>query len=399
LNLLISSFVYFPETIGSREHDLASGLVKLGYDVFVITGLPSYPTGVVYNGYNKKANKWEVLDGVNIYRLPYVGERGRSSVKRVFSFILFSLLSLTAVFSQNLKPDVVRANQLGLPGYLISKFKRVPLYLEVQDMWPEWSKTSNFSIGNLLYKILDWQQRKIYQSSYKITTISKRFKKHLESKGVTSKKINIISNWASSNSFRVVPKDLNLGIKEGFIDKFNIMYAGNIGSAQGIDILIKSANIINENPDIKFVVIGEGLEKDDLEKQAKNLKLKNIRFLGKKSPEELVEYLAWADLLFLPLRKDPVYEVTIPSKTFTYLACGRPILASANGAVADLISELDVGIVVPPEDPESVTLAIQEFMMKDKKSRELLGINARLAHEKYFDPKILIQNYDQLFKS
>lgn len=399
MKILISSFVYFPEEIGIREHNLASGLVKLGHEVWVITGLPSYPIGLVYDGYKKKSKKWEIVDGVKIFRVPFIGERGKSPIKRISRFLLFSILTLRTVYSQNLQPDIVRANQLGLPGYLISKFKRVPLYLEVQDMWPEWSKTTNFSMSNLLYKILDWQQRKIYQNSYQITTISKRFKQYLESKGVPSRKITIISNWAGSNSFRVVSKDLDLGKKEAFIGKFIIMYAGNIGSAQGIDNLLKSALLLKEKSEIQFIVIGEGIEKKDLENQARNLELNNVRFLGKKSPDELVEYLAWAELLYLPLRKDPVFEVTIPSKTFTYLACGRPILASANGDVADLVSELDVGIVVPPEDPEALTSAIQEFMLKDKNSRELIGANARLAYEKYFDPKILIQNYDELFKS
>ena len=126
MKILISSFVFYPEPIGLHEHDLASGLVNLGHDVFVITGLPSYPAGVVYQDYQDKAGKWETVDGVKIYRVPFIGNRSRSPVKRIFSFLNFLFLTLQALYSQKIKPDIIRANQFCLPGFLISKLQRIP---------------------------------------------------------------------------------------------------------------------------------------------------------------------------------------------------------------------------------------------------------------------------------
>ena len=115
MNIVFSSFIYYPEPIGLREHDLAAGLVKLGHDVTVITGLPSYPAGIVFDGYSGKANKWEVVDGVKIFRIRFVSERSRSPIKRIIAFFKFSFLTITALYLQKIKPDCVRANQFGLP--------------------------------------------------------------------------------------------------------------------------------------------------------------------------------------------------------------------------------------------------------------------------------------------
>jgi len=382
-----------------REHDLAAGLVSLGHEVVVITGLPSYPAGIVYDGYKDKANKWEIVNGVRIYRIPFVGDRGRSPIKRIGSLLLFTFFTIRALYSQKIQPDMVRANQFGLPGYLIGFLRDIPFFLDVQDMWPEWAKTSNFSLSKFFYEILDWQQKQVYKKARKITTISRRFKQYLESKGVPTEKIFILSNWAGSDDFRVAPRDINLGLQEGLAGKFNIVYAGNIGSAQGVEIVLQSAEALGNSDQFQFIVIGDGLEKNDLENQARQMGLETVRFLGKKAPGQLAQYLAWADVLLLPLRKDPIYEVTIPSKTFTYLACGRPILVSANGDVADLISEIGAGIVVPPEDAQALALAIQELMSMEPSQREQYGRNAQIAYQKYFDRNELIRQYDQLIST
>lgn len=340
-----------------------------------------------------------MVAGVKIFRLPFIGDRAPSPVKRILSLLRFSLLSVQALYSQKLQPDLVRANQLGLPGYLVSHLKRIPLFLDVQDMWPEWAKTSNFNLSTLLYVILDFQQKMIYRRARKITTISKRFMRYLEAKGIPAKKIFVLSNWAGSDDFKVQPRDKKFGLEEGMDGKFNIMYAGNIGSAQGLDIVLQSAQELGDIEALQFVIIGDGLEKDELQARVRQMGLESVRFLGRKSPEALAQYLAWADVLLLPLRKNPIYEVTIPSKTFTYLACGRPILATACGDVADLISEIGAGVVVPPQDPHALALAIQDLMAMDPLQREQYGFNALAAHQNLFDRSELIRQYDQLLKA
>lgn len=399
MKILISSYVYYPEPIGLHEHDLASGLVKLGHDVYVIAGLPSYPVGIVFEGYQNKAKKWETVDGVKIYRIPFLGDRSRSPVKRIFSFLSFLFLTLQAFYTQKIKPDIIRANQFGLPGFLISKFQGIPFFLDVGDLWPDWAKTSSFGISNFLYAILDWQQKFIYKRACKITTISKSFGHFLELKGVPANKIYIFPSWASGNNFKVVPRNLEFGIKENLVGKFNIIYAGNIGSAQRLSIAIQSAKILAKTKIIQFVIIGDGLEKEGLENEANQLKLENVRFLGRKDPEQIVDYFAWANVLLLPLGKDPIYELTIPSKTYSYLACGRPVLVAAKGEVADLIKEIDAGFVVPPEDSRKLSEMILLLLSMDHEKLEAYGHNGLLAYQNNFNKQILISKYDQLISN
>jgi colanic acid biosynthesis glycosyl transferase WcaI len=396
MKILFSTFVYYPEPIGLREHDLAAGLVKLGHDVTVITGLPSYPAGIVFDGYRAKENKWDIVDGVKIFRIKYVGERGHSPSKRILGFLRFTFLSILALFSQKIKPECVRAYQFGLPGYFISLLKGIPFFLDVQDMWPEWAKTKNFNISQLLFRMLDWQQRMIYNKAVRITTISKRFKEYLVGKGVPASKILIISNWAGSSVFKVIPRNKDFGIQEKLEGIFNIVYAGNIGPAQGLEFVLQSAKHMGDITRLQFIFIGDGIEKDKLQGLAHKLGLDNIRFLGSKEPYELPDYFAWADLLLIPLRNNPVYEVTIPSKTFAYLACGRPILVMANGDVADLISDIHAGIVVPPENPHALAQAIHDFMCMSKIQREQYGINAQAAYQKRFNREVLIREYERM---
>lgn len=399
MRILFSNFVYYPESIGLRDHDLAAGLVKLGHKVDVITCLPSYPAGIVYKGYEGRANQWEVVDGVRIYRLPIVGDRSRSLPKRMIKFLFFSFLTVWVVLSQNISYDLVRVSQLALPGYLLNLLKKIPFHFDVQDMWPEWGKTLHFGISNVLYKILDGYQNKMYQKSDKITTITNGFKKYLEAKGVPSHKICVISNWAGFRDLKIVPRNIDFGTQEGLNGKFNIVYAGNIGIAQGVGVILQAAQILKNTPALQFIVIGNGSEKETLHTQANQSGIKTVRFLGQKSPDALADYFAWADALFLPLIKNPIYEVTIPSKTFTYLAYGRPILGAANGEVADLICRTACGIVVPSEDAQALATAILNLMGMTPQQREQFGKNALNAHQQYFDRDMLIRQYDQLIHS
>lgn len=386
-----------PEQTGYRVHDLAVGLKDLGHEVIIVTCLPSYPFGKIFNGYKFRIYQWEILDGVRILRLPFLMNRSKSVFLRLLSFIIFTLLSIFYVTLINWKPDVIWTNQIGYPGIFLRKIKKAVHIHEVQDMWPEWSRTTDLGISNWLYSILDNLQIKVYKSVSKITTISRGFKKWLINKGIDPEKIEIISNWADSKHYHPCSRDLVLGEKEKLTDRFNVMYLGNIGIAQGLEVVLDSAKELLSFPEIQFVFVGDGLDKKRLEEEVILHGLSNIKFLGKKNYENIAEYMAWADLLFLHLKKDPTFEITIPSKIYSYLASGKPILAGCEGDVAELISECNAGKIIPPENSLELSKAILSFYSKPLEYREKLGMNARKAFEKNFDRKILIKKYEEIF--
>lgn len=399
LKILISSIVYRPEPTGYRAHDLAAGLVELGHDVVAMTGLPSYPFGRVYDSYRVRPWQWENHSGVRVLRLPYVMNRSRSALQRVLSYTFFSVATTLAGVFQAWRPDVMWTNQVGLPGVLLSSLRGFPFVHEVQDLWPEWTETADLGMKAWLYNILDRQQKMVYHRAAALTVISEGFRHWLVQKGAPAGKIKVIPNWADSKHFHPVPRDQHLGTREGLAGQFNVMYAGNVGVAQALDVILDTSELLKDLPDVRFVIIGDGLERERLERKALERELDNVRFLGSRLPEELADYLAWADVLLIHLKRDPKYEITIPSKTYSYLACGRPILVATRGDVADLIQEFDAGLVVPPEEPTALATAVRELHAMPAHERERYGQRAAQAFVEHFDRRTLVRRYEEVFSS
>lgn len=386
-----------PEQTGYRAHDLAVGLTELGHDVISMTGFPSYPFGKIYDGYKLQVRQWEYLDGVRILRIPYIMNRSKSAMQRVISYSSFSFLSILYGTFLCWKPDIIWTNQLGYPGLWLSKIKNAVHIHEVQDLWPEWSRTVNLGISNGVYSILDALQVGLYKKADRITTISKGFKGWLVDKGVDSEKISVIPNWADNKYYHPCSRDKSIGEKEGLAGYFNVMYLGNIGTAQALNVVLDAAKQLVDYHDIQFVFVGDGLEKKKLEDEARANGLNNVKFLGKKPYEIIANYMAWADLLFLHLKKDPTLEITIPSKTYSYLASGRPILAGCEGDVAEIIKHSEAGIVIPPDDSAQLSKTVLDIYSMPRAVREEFGNNARKAFENYYDRKVLIRKYENLF--
>lgn len=397
MKVLISSLVYKPEQTGYRPHDLAVGLSGLGHDVRTITGVPSYPFGKVYEGYKLRPWQWEYLDGVKVLRVPYVMNRSKSAVLRMASYSAFSLLSMVSATLMAWKPDLVWTNQIGYPGVWLTQTKGAVHVHEVQDMWPEWTRSVNLGIGNAAYSTLDALQTWLYNRADRITTISSGFRDWLVEKGVSRDKITIIPNWADTGFYYPCDRDAGIGEREGFAGHFNVMYVGNIGAAQALSVVLAAAQQLSGIHAIQFVFVGDGLERERIERESRDIGLSNVKFVGKQPYARLAKYMAWADLLFLHLKKDPAFKITIPSKTYSYLASGRPILAGCEGDVAALIEDSGAGMVIPPEDPDSLSRAVLQIVRQPANVRDTYGVNARKAFESKYDRNILIRRYEELF--
>src|SRR5260221_4180946 len=238
-------------------------------------------------------------------------------------------------------------------------------------------------------------QRFIYSRAFRITTISNGFKRVLVSKGVPADKIVIISNWANEINFRPEERDPQLGTREFLNNHFNIIYAGNIGPLQSLGVVLEAARVLQALPDIQFVLYGDGAERQTLLFQS--VDLPNVRFPGSRSQNEIAEYLSYADVLLVKLAKSAALEITIPSKTYSYLAIGRPILVAANGDVAELIEEIGAGLICPPDDALSLAIAVRKLHAMSVESREALGKAGREAFLTQFTRQILVDHFEKLF--
>ncbi|MFZ2360462.1 MAG: glycosyltransferase family 4 protein [Anaerolineae bacterium] len=395
MKILIVSLWYHPEPVG-RPHDLASKLAKRGHEVTVITGFPNYPSGHLYPGYRPRLFQWETTDRVRILRVAHVIDRSQSALRRVLSYMSFTLAAIVLGTLLLDKPDVIWTYQIGLPGVALAALKGAPLLHEVQDLWPDWGRSATRGLTSWLSSILVAQEKLIYRRAATVTTISQGFQRALLGRGVPAEKIEVIPNWANDLNFRPVARDPDLGEREGLNGRFNVIYGGNVGAAQGLGVVLDAARLLLGSPQVQFVIIGDGVERKALAMRASEQGLNNIRFLGSRPPDQMAPYFAFADVLFLHLAQDPVYEITIPSKTYAYLASGRPILAAAQGDVANLVRETGAGVVCSPADPVALAAAIRELLALPEEQREAMGQLGRNAFLTRFTRSELVTRYEAL---
>jgi colanic acid biosynthesis glycosyl transferase WcaI len=394
-HILLLSLWYYPEPV-AKPHDLAVELVKRGYQVTVITGFPNYPQGNVYAGYRLRPLQRETIDGVTVLRVPFIIDRSGSGVRRILSYVSFTV---TAVLSSLLVRGVsaVWTYQIGLPGVLVKWLKGIPWVHEVQDLWPDWAQTADMGLRPWWFGVLERQEKFIYRVANAIVTISNGFMRTLQARGVPTAKLHVFPNWANEENFRPVTRDEALASREGLADHFNVMYGGNIGTAQALHVTLDAAAALTDYPDVQFVLIGDGVERSRLEEEAKQRGLDNVRFLGGRPQTEIAAYFAWANILFIHLKHNPEYEITIPSKTYAYLASGRPILAAAGGDVVQLLREINAGLVCAPEDATALAETVRAFYQMPEIEREAMGQRGRQAFLLQFAQNITIQRYDKLF--
>lgn len=397
MRVLLISLYYYPEP-NTKPHDLSRGLIKRGHEVFVITGFPHYPGRKLYDGYRMRLRQWETIDGVRVLRVPFYINRSKSATHRILYYLSFSFSAIVIGAFLLPRPDVIWTYGIGLPGLFLSKVKRAPYVHEVQDLWPEWGRTAGIGMKNWLYNLLEWQERLVRHSAKAVSTISDGFKRVLVEKGTPEEKISIIPNWANEECFYPSDKDLELGKNEGLLNRFNVMYIGNVGTAQALEVVVHAAKLLHDVPEVQFVIIGDGVELEELIHLANQENLSNVAFLGSRPQNEVAAYAAFADVLLLHLKADPIYEITIPSKTYAYLATGHPILAAVTGDAANLIELYGAGLVIAPDNPEAMADAVRKLWKMSVDERKAIGCTGRKVFLASFTRQILVDRYESLFE-
>ena len=283
LSILVITPYYFPENF--KINDLTQGLKLKGHEISVLTPIPNYPKGDFFEGYTLFKKRYEVFNGEKIYRVPVIPRKNGNNIRlalNYISFVIFSFLPIIKIIKNNYDLIFVYAPSpatVGLPGIFLKKFFKIPLIYWVHDLWPE----SVIFAGNLKYnlipKILLPVIKFIYRNSDKILVSSPGFIDSIIEKGINKKKIIYFPQWAE-NIFKPLRKtDVKLG--KDLKNKFIIMFAGNIGEAQDFDSILKAADLVKNNENIKFVILGSGRKETWVKNKIKEMKIgKNIRMLG-----------------------------------------------------------------------------------------------------------------------
>lgn len=397
MKVLVISQLYVPEP-DEKVHSLASALKEMGHAVTSITGFPNYPTGRIYLGYRQHLWQWEMRDGVKVLRVPIIPDHSLSAMRRAFHYSSFALAASLLGLLLVDRPDVIWVRHppltVALPAAAIARKHRIPFVYDIQDLWPETLLTTGIVHQGLLTQVVDVAARRVYKAAHSLTVNSKGFRSNLIDKGVPGEKIHVLHNWADERMYYPVPYDQSMAKKLGLDGAFNVMFAGNLGTAQGLDTLIDAAIRLATTPQVQLVLVGSGVEEDRLKKRIGRLRLSNVKFLGKYPSDMMAKVFGLADALVIHLKDLPLFGITIPTKTQSYLAVGKPILAALGGEAADIIHESGAGVTCPPGNPRAMAEQIRYLQSLNSGQLRYMGTAGRRYYEEHFTRQGQVAKYE-----
>ena len=394
MKILIVSQYFWPEPF--RVNDLSTELAERGHDVTVYTGLPNYPEGAFLKGYSFKGPYTEYYGKVKVIRTPVIPRGKNKSLRLALNFFSFFFIStLLAPFLIRGKFDKIFVYEVSpitvaIPGIFIKYFKKIPMIMWVTDLWPESLEATGVVKNKKIIYLVSLMVKWIYKHTDKILVSSKGFVPRVMALGVAKDKIKYWPQWAESffgnsdqpSSFR----DYNLPISG-----FKIMFAGNIGTSQDFETIIKAAQILKNEKHIHFLVLGDGLMKEWAEQKIREFKLQDtFHFLGRKPVESMPYYFSHADVLLVSLTNTDLFSITVPGKLQSYLASGKAILASLNGEGADIVNEWNAGLSCPATSPSLLAETILKMSFLSREALMEFGKNALKCYQSEFERSKLI---------
>ena len=399
MKILMLSQYYYPEPV-AIPHEFAKGMVKRGHTVVSITGFPNYPYGKVFDGYKQKLWRIEEIDGVKVIRLPLYADHSLSAFKRSAYFL--SLACASTLLGPLLAGPidiifVFHTLTMGLPAWILGWLRKKPFVFNLQDLYPESLTTVKMSQKSIVYRSVDKAAKFIYERASAISVISPGFKENVVNKGIDANKIHVIYNWADESIYKPVQKDEQLAREHGLINRFNVVYAGNMGPPQGLRNVVEAAKLLTDIPQIQFVLIGDGIEKESLLKAVREHNLKNVKFISRQHASKMTDFYALADGLLVHLVDEPLFEITIPGKTQSYLACEKPVLMSVKGDAAQLILDAGAGMVAKPSDPFELAKVVRELYRMPSEERRAMGAKGRSYFLRNLTVDASIDKYEALF--
>lgn len=403
MRILIMGQHYAPEEVSGAvlATELAEGLLARGHQVTFVTSAPSYPLGRVFPGYRNSLLSREILNGVHVIRIWSYISPSKSFWSRILNYGTFSLMAPLGGLAAGRVDVLMSASPplpLGLSAWLVSRIRRIPWLLRVEDLYPETAVNAGVLRNRFTIRFFEWMEKFIYGRAAHISLISESFRQNLISKGVSPVKLSVLPVWADPNVIRPMRKENGFRQAHGLGGKFILLYCGNLGHNSALEDVIEAANLLKDQPNIAFVIVGEGVKKESLRARASQMGLKNIRFLPYQPREEYAGMLASADMSLVTLNSG-ASNTSLPSKTFNIMASARPILAvvDANSEVARLVQDADCGVVIPPSQPVLLAETIRGLQTSSKQLEEW-GVNGRQVLERHFSLKRCIGLYDAAFQ-
>jgi colanic acid biosynthesis glycosyl transferase WcaI len=359
---------YFPPEIGgpqTRLQSFAFELRRLGHEVEIVTGMPNYPRGRMFPGYERSFYRREIRQDIVVHRVWLYPALG-GGTQRMLNYGSFTLTSFFGLFRAQ-KPDCIFVESpplsLSFPAYIVGLLWRVPFIFNVADLWPDSIVEGGFLNGGPLVRLLYAFERWTYSRATYVNAVTEGIRESLaQKKFVPSGKILFLPNGVDTILYQPSPSDENLKQRLGLLGKKVILWAGTLGHAHGLNYVLQAAKLLESHPEIHFLFVGDGSARADLERLRRRMNLRNVTFHDPVSLEQLPPYFSIAESGLSSLLGIPLYDGARPSKFFPVLASGKPLIFVGRGEAARLVEEAKAGIVVPPGDPQALANSVLRLL-------------------------------------
>ncbi len=396
MRVLIVSQYFWPECF--RINDVAKTLSDKGIEVEVLTGKPNYPGGNIFSGYRAWGCQRENHQGIKINRIPLLA-RSRGGLCLVLNYLSFvvSGLLLAPWMLRKKRFDVIYVYApspilQALPAIFLGWNKGCPVVLNVQDLWPESLSATGYVKNRLVLKLVEQVVRFIYRHVDFLLVQSRAFEAPVSALA-SGTPIAYFPN--SVDDAFTLPCTDEVPVVAGLGQGFSVMFAGNIGAAQAVRVIVEAASLLKEHTDIHFVVLGDGSSREWMIKEVHQRELTNLHLPGRFPVETMPSFMHKASALLVTLADQPIFAATVPNKVQAYLAAGRPIIACLNGEGARLVVEAGAGLATPAEDAKALADTILCLYGLSASERQKMGDNGCRYFNIHFNHDRLV---DQLIE-
>lgn len=359
---------YFPPEVNapaSRTYEHAVRWVKAGHEVTVVTCVPNCPDGVVFDGYrNRLRSQTEIIDGIRVIRVWTWIAPNKGTIGRILNYLSYMVSSVWSAWWLP-RPDVEVSTSpqffCGWAGVWYHWLTRVPFVVEIRDIWPESISAVGAMKKGLATRFLEWMERRMYLSADQIVTVGHGYREQIAAKVPVGDRIHVVMNGVDTDVFTPRPTDEEFLAKWGLSGKFVCSYAGTIGMAHGLEVVIRAAQLLKNQGrrDIAFLIVGDGARREELQRLATDQGVDDlIVWTGRMSRDLMPTVLASSDACLVHLRKTELFETVVPSKIFETMAMGRPIIMGVRGESRQIVMDAGAAIEMEPESETDLVNAL-----------------------------------------
>jgi colanic acid biosynthesis glycosyl transferase WcaI len=404
VNLLVLCPHFAPDVAPTGEviTSITGELAARGHDLHVVTSLPWYRHHRIEEGWTGKVLREQVTEWGHITRVHPFPTDKRNIPARALAFGGFTALTGIVAAASRPRPDAVLAMSppltLGLAGWMTARLRGAPFVFNIQDVFPDVAVELGVITNPSVISVASALERFTYLRSDAVTVLSDDLRDNVATKlrGNRPDRVRVIPNFVDTEHIMPAPKENRYREEFGLTGKTVVMYAGNVGFSQSLDLVLEAAAALAHDPDLVFVINGGGAARADLERKANAAR--NVRFVDMQPKDRLPEVLAAADIHVVPLRRG-LARSSVPSKMYSILAAGRPIVDSVDTGteVAAVVERANAGVAVPPDDPEAFTKALARLVAEPDEV-ERMGRSGRAFVERWASPAAIAEQYEAVFE-